>query len=142
MHLETNIKTYIVKRPITFLKVVLFLSILLKVSFSYSQDSVSIINSDSTTFNFKLNEPFVLRFEACTSCGYDWFMEPVDTTRVKLLCRTSKHTSGRTDIAGGNVYEFCKFIGLSRGTYSLEFYYKRPWLKENEKVYRVKLLIN
>ena len=130
------------KRPVAFIKVVLFLSILLTVSCSYGQDSVSVINSDSTTLNFKLNEPFVLRFEACTSCGYNWFMEPADTTKVKLIGRTSKNKSGRTDIEGGNVYEFWKFIGLSRGTYFLIFKYNRPWLKENDKACQVKLLIN
>ena len=90
----------------------------------------------------KENEPFVLKFLACHSCGYNWSLDKVDTLNVKLINVTSKHTSGRNDIVGGSVYEFWKIKVIAVGTYVLEFVYKRPWLKDNEKVTCVELYVN
>jgi predicted secreted protein len=61
---------------------------------------------------------------------------------VKLINVTTKHTSGRNDIRGGNVFEFWKFKVIAVGSYVMEFVYKRPWLKQNEKVSRVELYVN
>ena len=121
------------------LKYSLLLFVLLNSSIGYCQSDTIMITDDIPALNIKENESFVLKFLACHDCGYNWSLHNIDTLNVKLIKVTSKHTSGRNNIRGGNVYEFWKFKAVSLGTYVLEFNYKRPWLKENEKVYRVEL---
>ena len=124
------------------LKHSLLLLVLLKCSTGYCQCDTIMITDNIPPLNIKENESFVLKFLACHDCGYHWSLEKVDTSNVKLINVSSQNTSGRNDIDGGNVYEFWRFKVISVGTYVLEFYYKRPWLKENGKVYRVELYVN
>ena len=116
-----------------------FLIFILISSYSgFCRNDTVMIKCD-TSLHIKKNKPFTFKFIACPSCGYRWSLDKVDSNFVKLINFSSKHTSGRNDIVGGNVYEFWKFKVVSAGTYILEFIYKRPWLTENEKVFRVEL---
>ena len=101
----------------------------------------TIMIKQDTSLHLRKNKLFTLKFIACHSCGYSWSVKKVDSNFVKLINVSSKHTSGRNDIVGGNAYEFWKFKVVSAGTYILEFLYKRPWLTDNEKVYCVELLV-
>lgn len=111
-------------------------------SICYCQTDTIYITDDNPILKVKENEPFVLKFLACHSCGYNWSLDKVDTLNVKLINVTSKHTSGRNNIMGGNAYEFWKMKVIEVGTYVLEFVYKRPWLKDIEKVICVELYVN
>jgi len=88
-----------------------------------------------------LNEPFDLKFEACHDGGYRWFMEPADSSKLRLINKTSRSTSGKP-VFGGNVFEIWTFTGLQKGDYQLLFYYKRPWLTEIEKTETVRIVVN
>jgi len=111
-------------------------------SICYCQTDTIYITDDMPILKVKANEPFVLKFLACHSCGSNWSLDKVDTSKVKLINVTSKHTSGRNDIRGGSVYEFWKINVIALGSYELEFVYKRPWLKDNEKVICIELNVN
>jgi predicted secreted protein len=121
------------------LRPLLLLLILLKVSFGTCQDNTVIITNNITTIDIKVNEPVVLSFLACHSCGYNWSLEKVDTAQVKLISTTVKNAGGRNNMKGGSVYELWKFNIVTPGTFVLDFIYKRPWMKEVEKAYRVEL---
>jgi len=124
------------------LKLPTLLLLFFSCSICYCQTDTTFITADSPILKVKENEPFVLKFLACHSCGYNWSLNKVDSSCVKLINVTNKHTSGRNDIVGGNEFEFWEFKVVAVGSYILEFVYKRPWLKENEKVFRVELIVN
>jgi predicted secreted protein len=123
-------------------KLYLVLFVLLNFSICYCQNDTIFVTGDIPILKVKANEPFVLKFLACHDCGYNWSLEKADSSYVKLISLSSRNTSGRNNIEGGNVYEFWKFTVVSAGTYVLEFIYKRPWLKEVEKVFNVELHVN
>jgi len=118
-----------------------FLFLFFACSISYCQTDTTFITDDIPILKVKENEPFVLKFLACHSCGYHWSLSQADSSYVKLINVTSKHTSGRNDVTGGNVFEFWQFKVTATGNYTLEFVYKRSWLKETEKVFRVGLYV-
>ena len=130
------------KRFVQMLKFSILLFLLFACSICNCQIDTIFITDNIPILKVKENEPFVLKFLACHSCGYNWSLDKVDTSNVKLINVTNKHTSGRNDIVGGSVYEFWKFKVVAVGSYVLEFVYKRPWLKDNEKVASVVLYVN
>jgi predicted secreted protein len=130
------------KLSVQMLKFSTLLFLLFSCSICYCQTDTIFITDNIPILKVKENEPFVLKFLACHSCGYNWKLNKVDTSYVKVINVTSKHTSGRNDIVGGSVYEFWKFEVVASGSYSLEFVYKRSWLKDNEKVVCVELNVN
>ncbi len=111
-------------------------------SVCYCQIDTLLVTDDLPLLEIKQNEPFMLKFLACHSCGFNWSLVDVDTLKIQLISVTSKHTSGREDIKGGSVYEYWKFNITTAGYYVLEFIYKRPWLKENERISSVELFVN
>jgi len=121
------------------LKLPTLLFFLFTTSICYCQTDTIFIADNTPTVKVKANEPFVLKFITCHSCGYSWSLNSVDSSFVKLIGVTSEHTTGRKGIAGGNVFEFWKFKVIAAGSYVLDFVYKRPWLKENKKISRVEL---
>lgn len=123
-----------------FLKLFLFLLVVLQIS-SQGQKVKDLRYLNDSVIKKQLNEIFYLRFEACHDCGYLWFLQQIDSNKVKLLDKTFESTSGKTNVYGGNVYETWKFIGLQKGSYFLNFYYKRPWLNEVDKTEQIKLVI-
>jgi predicted secreted protein len=137
VQVDNNYKTLL-----EMLRYLLLLFVLLNSSIACCQNDTILITGNTPVLNVKENEPFALKFLACHDGGYHWFLEKTDTAKVKLINVSSRHTSGRTDMVGGNVYEFWLFKVVSGGTYVLDFIYKRPWLKEEEKAYRVELHVN
>jgi len=95
-----------------------------------------------TVITKAVNEPFELKFEGCPTCGYSWFMEPVDTLKISVVNKTVQSTNPNPGMVGGNAIEIWTLAGHQRGEYQLEFYYKRPWLDTIEKRQRVKVVIN
>lgn len=129
-------------RSIPMLKCSTFLFLLFACSICFGQTDTIFVTDGNPKLKVKENEPFVLKFIACHSCGYNWSLDKADTLNVKVIKVTSKHTSGRNDVTGGSVYEFWKIKVMAVGTYELEFIYKRPWLKDIEKVICVELHVN
>ena len=111
-------------------------------SICYCQTDTIFITDDMPVLKIKANEPFILKFLACHSCGYNWSLDKIDTSVVKLIDVTSMHASGRNDIKGGSIYEFWKMKVIASGSYVLEFVYKRTWLKDSGKITYVELYVN
>jgi predicted secreted protein len=88
-----------------------------------------------------VNEKFDITIEACHDAGYRWFLEPVDTTRIKLLSCTSKPVNEKFKF-GGNVYETWTFIGFQRGEYQLVFNYRHPWQDKIDRTEKFTVVIN
>ena len=109
---------------------------------SYCQTDTIFITDDMPALKVKTDEPFILKFLACHSCGFKWSLVKVDTSNVKLIDVTSMHASGRNDIKGGSIYEFWKMKVIASGSYVLEFVYKRTWLKDSGKITYVELYVN
>ncbi|TSA24485.1 MAG: hypothetical protein D4R67_11705 [Bacteroidetes bacterium] len=101
---------------------------------------------DSKLFNESVikkgvNEPVELKFEACLTCGYEWFLESVDTTKVKLLSKSSEPINPDPKVVGGNAIETWTFVGLQQGDYQLVFNYKRPWEDTIQKTEKIRLIV-
>ena len=119
-----------------------FVSVLI-ISYCFT-DCQNIKNSklhNDTVIRKGVNEQFELQFEACLTCGYEWFLESVDTTKIKLLSKSSEPKSHDPNLVGGNAIETWTFIGLQKGSYQLVFNYKRPWLEEIQKTEKIKLIV-
>ena len=119
-----------------------FVSVLI-ISYCFT-DCQNIKNSklhNDTVIRKGVNEQFELQFEACLTCGYEWFLEPVDTTKVKLLSKSSEPKSQDPNLVGGNAIETWTFIGLQKGDYQLVFNYKRPWEEEILKTEKIRLIV-
>ena len=96
---------------------------------------------DDSIIRKEVNEQFELKLEACHSCGYLWFLEPVDTTNIILVSKTSEPKIKDPRLVGGNAIEIWTFAVRKKGDYQLVFHYKRPWLEEIGKTEKFRLII-
>ena len=94
-----------------------------------------------TVIRTKVNKSFEIKLDACHTCGYSWFLAPMDTTKIQHLGTTSEPKIKVPELVGGNAIETWSFIGLKKGTQVLEFYYKRPWLQEIHSRKKIKVII-
>jgi predicted secreted protein len=99
---------------------------ILQICAAFGQDSLNYITAEQTKIEVKVNETFIIKLRACHSCGYHWTLNQIDTLNLKLVEVTSKNKCGRVQQIGGDVFEYWKFIGVSVGTYNLEFVQKGP----------------
>jgi len=97
--------------------------------------------SADTVIRTEVNVSFVIKQEACLSCGYDWFMEAVDTSAIKLLDKSNEPINPDRKVIGGNAIVIWQFVALKTGNYQLVFYYKRPWEEEILKTERIKIIV-
>ncbi|MCX6280919.1 MAG: protease inhibitor I42 family protein [Bacteroidetes bacterium] len=89
------------------------------------------IQSD-TTINktIKLKESFELQFVHCPGCGYSWgLMKKCDSTVISIQLVSDEVMAGNGPV-GGHYISTYKYTGLATGSYLLEYFYRRPWLKE------------
>ena len=103
-----------------------------------AKDSTSSIDS---VIKVLVNDSVDVRLEACLTCGYDWFLEPVDTLTVKLLNKSSRPKNPDPGIVGGNAIELWRFVALQPGSFLLVFHYKRPWEEEILKTERIRVIV-
>lgn len=103
-------------------------------------DAQEVIRSDTSILKtIGVNESFELRFEDLPGAGYMWRLsENSDTTWVKIELVKKELMEGYQPI-GGKYISIYAYTGLSTGTFMLEYYYGRPWLKE--KLYKCTLKI-
>ena len=94
-----------------------------------------------TTISQVINKSFTVTFKGCPTCGFSWFLEPVDTTKIKLLSKTIKPINKDPGMVGGYALETWTFVGLRKGVYQFVFYYKRPWLEERSATKRIRVII-
>ena len=118
--------------------------------FSFCQ----IANNDKLTndslVNKHVNEEFELNFHTFLDGGYIWVLESNDTTKIKLISKTSKSpkyisdTLGKVGVVmiGGDSVETWKFVGVQKGVYQLRFYYKRPQQNDIRRIKNVKVIIS
>jgi hypothetical protein len=96
--------------------------------FTFSQD---IIYSDTVirkTIN--VNESFELNFLDSPGSGYIWYL-PIkcDSTIVNVRLTKTEVMPGDFPKGGRWIYTYT-YSGLIKGTFLLEYYYGRSWLKE------------
>jgi predicted secreted protein len=120
------------KRMIRYSFLILFL---LNICDAFGQDSVYYITPKQTKIDVNTKVPFIILLNSCHSCGYYWTLESSDTNNIKLIAVRYQRVNGRDTDSGFDASEFWKFIGLKKGTYSLEFVNKRPatYLPEKER---------
>lgn len=89
------------------------------------------IQSDTTiSRTIKLNESFQLQFVHLPGAGYGWdLMKKCDSTVISIKLVSNVVMEGNGPI-GGHYISTYKYTGLVKGTYLLEYFYRRPWLKE------------
>ena len=104
-----------------------------------SQNIIHLDTVINKTIN--LNESFELKFLDWPSTGCNWYL-PVKCDSTKVIIQLSKK-----EVMAGNFPEGGKWIstytysGLTKGTYLLEYYYGRSWLKEKINRCTVNLII-
>ena len=117
-------------------KIVIAISFLLLSEFTIAQ-----IQSD-TTINktIRLNESFELQFVHLPGAGYSWdLMKKCDSNIISIQLICNEVMAGNGPV-GGHYISTYKYTGLHKGTYLLEYFYRRPWLKEY--LYKCSLTIN
>jgi predicted secreted protein len=89
------------------------------------------IHSDTIiTRTIKLNESFQLQFVHLPGAGYGWdLMKKCDSTFISIQLISDEVLAGNGPV-GGHYVSTYKYTGLVKGTYLLEYFYRRPWLKE------------
>lgn len=132
-----NSKSFIMKACISCLVSILIIGF----CFTDCRDSKTAKLPGDTIVQTGVNEPFELQLEACLTCGYAWFLEPVDTTKIQLLGETSEPKNRDPELVGGNAIQTWRFIGLQEGDYLLVFNYKRPWEEKIMKTEKIRIVI-
>jgi len=89
----------------------------------------------------RVQEPFNIKLEGCPTCGYAWFLEPFDSTAIRLLSHSTISLNKGPGVVGGNALEVWNLTGLRKGEFQLTFRYKKPWLEavETTELFRVKI---
>jgi predicted secreted protein len=89
------------------------------------------VRSDTTIRKtIKVNGSFELQFVHCPGAGYTWdLMKKCDSSAVSIRLLTNEVMSGNAAV-GGHYVSTYKYKGLMKGTYLLEYFYRRPWLQE------------
>jgi predicted secreted protein len=89
------------------------------------------IQSDTTiSKTIKLNESFQLQFVHLPGAGYGWdLMKNCDSTVISIQLVKNEVMEGNGPV-GGHYVSTYKYTGLAKGTYLLEYFYRRPWLPE------------
>jgi len=119
--------------------IILIIFISLVYHFTFSQN---IIHSDtviSKTIN--VNESFELNFLDSPGSGYIWYL-PIKCDSTKFNVRLTKTEVMPGDFPKGGrwIYTYT-YSGLIKGTYLLEYYYGRSWLKEKINTCTINLTI-
>jgi len=102
------------------------LALLLLSLFAFSQN---VIQADtSITKTIKVYESFDLQFLDWD--GYMWYPpDSCDSAIISIRSLGSKLLDPRYPVGGKRITTY-EFVGLTKGTYALEYNYGRPWLKE------------
>ena len=104
--------------------------------------SQNIIHFD-TVINkaLNVNETFELKFLNSPGSGYIWYL-PIkcDSTKIKIQLSKKEVMAGNFP-KGGNWISTYTYSGLIKGTYQLEYYYGKSWLKEKINTCTVNLII-
>ena len=89
------------------------------------------IQSDTTLRKtIKLNESFELQFVHLPGAGYSWdLMKKCDSTVIFIQSVKNEVMAGNGPVGGHYICTY-KYTGLAKGTYLLEYFYRRPWLSE------------
>jgi len=89
------------------------------------------IQSDTTIIKtLKLNESFQLQFVNLPGAGYSWdLMKKCDSTLISIRLVSNAVMAGNGPV-GGHYVSTYRYTGLAKGTYLLEYFYRRPWLSE------------
>ena len=96
--------------------------------FTFSQNIIQSDTVFSKTIN--VNESFELKFLNSPGSGYIWYSPTkCDSTKVNVRLTKSEVMHGDLPKGGRWIYTYT-YSGLSKGTFLLEYYYGRSWLKE------------
>ena len=91
----------------------------------------NIIHFDTTVNKtINANESFELKFLDWPGTGYSWYLPEIcDSSKIIIKLLKKEVMTGYGAIGGKwvSTYTYC---GLVKGTYQLEYYYGRSWIKE------------
>jgi len=110
-------------------------------SFTACQDSKDGASANDSLIRTVVNGSFDIKLEACLTCGYDWFPEPLDTSAIKLLDKSSQPNNPDPNMVGGNAIVTWRFVALKPGNYILVFNYKRPWMEEIQNTEKIRVIV-
>ena len=116
-----------------------FISFLFISSFCLCQN---VIRTDTTIIQtVSVKDSFELKFENWPGTGYGWYLpENYDSTQVTIQLSKEELMEGYGAI-GGKYISTYEFTGLTRGTFLLEYFYGRPWLKEKLRKCNLKIIV-
>jgi len=118
---------------------ILSITFILISTFCLSQNSVQTDTTISKILN--VGESFELRFENWPGTGYVWYLaENYDSTQVTIHLKKEELAEGYKPIGGKYISSF-EYTGLTNGTFLLEYFYGRPWLKEKLKKCNLKIIV-
>jgi hypothetical protein len=136
---EPLVELYDQITPVTMFKYFLFLVFLLKGSSSFCQENETIITAYYTHLEVNMNEPFVIKTFGCSGCPHYWYLDPIDTTKIKMLRDSIETRDIAESRVGGNKYDRWKFVIKEKGKYVLNFYHKEIGYNGTEKPWVVEL---
>lgn len=89
------------------------------------------IQSDTTISKIiKLKESFQLQFVNLPGAGSCWdLMKKCDSTLVSIQLVSNEVMAGNGPDGGHYILTY-KYTGLVKRSYLLDYYYRRPWLKD------------
>ena len=103
------------------------LTIVLHLACSDSVLKPTIIDTDGC-IRIGVNEQFIVTLELNPSTGYMWyFIEPVDSTILKLVNHSIEDYPGTELLMGRVQLERWTFLALARGSSSLKLEYTLAW---------------
>jgi predicted secreted protein len=100
------------------------------------------IQKDTTlTKTINVGESFELRFEDSPGTAYVWYLnENYDSTQVTIQQQKEELIEGYKPKGGKYITSYV-YTGLTSGTFFLEYYFGRPWLKEKLKRCKLKIIV-
>ena len=129
----------------------IILSTLLLLPFvSFGQNANNNKYTNDSVVNINMNEEFELNFTTFLDGGFKWFLESNDSTKIKLIRKTSQSPPNVSDtlnkigveLIGGGSTETWKFVGLKQGVYKMHFYYSRPNQNEFRRTRSITVIIS
>lgn len=103
--------------------------------------SQNAISTDTTIVKtIQKGESFELSFEFSPGSGYVWYLAGNDSAHINISLKEKKLKDGYGAKGGVYLYHY-KYLAQDIGTFSLEYYYGRPWLNERLKRCSVSVIV-
>lgn len=104
-------------------------------------DETTDYSNDDKVIQTKVGQTFKIKMLSVPTSGYIWeFTIPENAHKsIKHLDTTWEYDKS---LAGGQSLQIFNFYASSEGTFSITFFYKRPWEKDNvldKQIYLIRI---